>query len=62
MEVMRSNYDVLVTIVEVLLYDPLYTWTLSPEKAALLQKISEDDVSESENVAEIKDGYRGIFH
>ncbi|XP_050523942.1 serine-protein kinase ATM isoform X2 [Daktulosphaira vitifoliae] len=36
-EVLRQNQDVIVTVIEVLLYDPCYHWTLTTEKAAKLQ-------------------------
>uniref|UniRef100_A0A674EXF0 non-specific serine/threonine protein kinase n=1 Tax=Salmo trutta TaxID=8032 RepID=A0A674EXF0_SALTR len=38
MEVMRSSQEALVTIVEVLLYDPLFDWTMNPLKAFYLQQ------------------------
>ncbi|XP_060585424.1 serine-protein kinase ATM-like [Ruditapes philippinarum] len=38
MEVMRSNQEALLTILEVLLYDPLHVWTISPAKAYALQR------------------------
>jgi ataxia telangiectasia mutated family protein len=41
MEVMRSSHEELRTIVEVLLYDPLYMWTISPVKALNLQRRDE---------------------
>uniref|UniRef100_H2YNF5 non-specific serine/threonine protein kinase n=1 Tax=Ciona savignyi TaxID=51511 RepID=H2YNF5_CIOSA len=44
MVVMRSSYDAITTIVEVLLYDPLHDWTLSPSKARTLQVLIETDV------------------
>lgn len=37
MEVMRASRELLVTVVEVLLHDPLSSWTLSPERVAALQ-------------------------
>ncbi|VVC40821.1 Hypothetical protein CINCED_3A017263 [Cinara cedri] len=40
MSVLRQNQDVIVTVIEVLLYDPCYQWTLTEEKAALLQNQS----------------------
>lgn len=44
MEVMRTSQESLMTVVEVLLYDPLSSWTLSPEKRkALQQKAEEED-------------------
>ncbi|XP_069003708.1 serine-protein kinase ATM [Embiotoca jacksoni] len=36
-EVMRSSQEALLTIVEVLLYDPLFDWTMNPLKAFYLQ-------------------------
>uniref|UniRef100_A0A8D9AR42 non-specific serine/threonine protein kinase n=1 Tax=Cacopsylla melanoneura TaxID=428564 RepID=A0A8D9AR42_9HEMI len=38
--VMREHTETLLTILEVLLYDPLYTWTLTPSKAAEKQKLT----------------------
>uniref|UniRef100_A0A8C5M9Z2 non-specific serine/threonine protein kinase n=1 Tax=Leptobrachium leishanense TaxID=445787 RepID=A0A8C5M9Z2_9ANUR len=38
MEVMRSSQEALLTIVEVLLYDPLFDWTMNPLKALYLQQ------------------------
>lgn len=38
MEVMHQNQESLLTILQVLLYDPLYTWTISPLKAYSLQQ------------------------
>lgn len=35
---MRQYADTLVTIIEVFLYDPLYQWQLSPQKALQLQQ------------------------
>jgi len=37
MSVLRQNQDVIVTIIEVLLYNPCYQWALTEEKAAQLQ-------------------------
>ena len=45
MVVMHQNEEALLTILEVLLYDPLYAWTLSPEKAALLQQSRDLDAT-----------------
>ena len=36
-DVMRTSHESLLTIVEVLLYDPLYAWTISPQRAYALQ-------------------------
>ncbi|CAJ0954497.1 unnamed protein product [Ranitomeya imitator] len=38
MSVMRRSQDALLTIVEVLLYDPLFDWTMNPLKALYLQQ------------------------
>uniref|UniRef100_UPI00398E438B serine-protein kinase ATM n=1 Tax=Pristiophorus japonicus TaxID=55135 RepID=UPI00398E438B len=43
MEVMRSSQEALLTIVEVLLYDPLFDWTMNPLKALNLQQRPEED-------------------
>lgn len=37
MSVLRENRDVIVTVIEVLIYDPCYHWTLTEEKSAQLQ-------------------------
>ncbi|XP_063405374.1 serine-protein kinase ATM-like [Mytilus trossulus] len=37
MDVMHNNQEALLTILEVLLYDPLYAWCMSPAKAYALQ-------------------------
>uniref|UniRef100_UPI00358DFB11 serine-protein kinase ATM-like isoform X2 n=1 Tax=Myxine glutinosa TaxID=7769 RepID=UPI00358DFB11 len=43
LQVMRNNQEALITIVEVLLYDPLYEWTMTPLKALTLQgRVDED--------------------
>eukprot|EP00794_Sanderia_malayensis_P017373 gene17373-19112_t len=41
MQLMRNSQESILTIVEVLLYDPLYEWTLSPLKAVQLQECTE---------------------
>ncbi|XP_030331993.1 serine-protein kinase ATM isoform X1 [Strigops habroptila] len=43
MAVMRNNQEALLTIVEVLLYDPLFHWTINPLKALYLQQRPEDE-------------------
>ncbi|XP_041351980.1 serine-protein kinase ATM-like isoform X2 [Gigantopelta aegis] len=49
MEVMHVNQEVLLMILQVLLYDPLYVWTLSPQKAYALQnKRDRTDPDQSE--------------
>ncbi|XP_029458325.1 serine-protein kinase ATM [Rhinatrema bivittatum] len=42
MEVMRTSQEALLTIVEVLLYDPLFDWTMNPLKAMYLQQDEAD--------------------
>lgn len=55
MKVLRSNRDLIVTIVEVFLHDPLYKWTLSPLKALRLQReeteigVHQEDNGEDKN-------------
>nr|XP_033803696.1 serine-protein kinase ATM isoform X2 [Geotrypetes seraphini] len=41
-EVMRNSQEALLTIAEVLLYDPLFDWTMSPLKAMYLQQDEAD--------------------
>jgi len=40
MSVLRQNQDVIVTVIEVLLYDPCHQWTLTGKKAIQLQNQS----------------------
>ncbi len=51
LELMRQYADTLITIIEVFLYDPLYQWQLSPQKALQLQqqfdKINNDSATPS---------------
>ncbi|XP_033125672.1 serine-protein kinase ATM-like [Anneissia japonica] len=42
MEVMHNSQEALLTILEVLLYDPLYDWTISPLKARNIQQTDPD--------------------
>lgn len=50
MLVMHNNQQSLLTILQVLLYDPLYNWTLSPGKAhQLQQKQQQRDTSKKNN-------------
>ena len=53
MEVMHQSHEAVLTILEVLLYDPLYVWTMSPQRACQLQQwretkadITATDISE----------------
>ena len=43
MVVMHEAREALLTIVQVLLYDPLYIWTMSPERACKLQQLRSAD-------------------
>ncbi|XP_078023307.1 serine-protein kinase ATM isoform X1 [Epinephelus lanceolatus] len=45
MEVMRSSEEALLTIVEVLLYDPLFDWTMNPLKAFYLQHDEQQELN-----------------
>ncbi|KAL4233543.1 hypothetical protein ACF0H5_008223 [Mactra antiquata] len=47
MEVMRNNQEALLTILEVLLYDPLHVWTISPAKAYALQRRNREDSNDT---------------
>ncbi|XP_070548845.1 serine-protein kinase ATM-like [Ptychodera flava] len=50
MVVMHNNQEALLTIVEVLLYDPLYEWTLSPLKVLQLQQNKADPDASDLNI------------
>ncbi|XP_031716383.1 serine-protein kinase ATM isoform X1 [Anarrhichthys ocellatus] len=45
MGVMRSSQEALLTIVEVLLYDPLFDWTMNPLKAFQLQHDEQQELN-----------------
>uniref|UniRef100_H0ZQW0 Serine-protein kinase ATM n=1 Tax=Taeniopygia guttata TaxID=59729 RepID=H0ZQW0_TAEGU len=47
MAVMRNSQEALLTIVEVLLYDPLFDWTMNPLKALYLQQRPADEADMS---------------
>jgi len=49
MSVLRQNQDIIVTVIEVLLYDPCYKWTLTEEKATQLQNQSKLNNSNIKN-------------
>jgi serine-protein kinase ATM len=46
MEILRQNEKTLTTILEVLLYDPMYAWTISSKQAQRRQLESDDDDSD----------------
>lgn len=48
MTVLRQNKSTIVTILEVLLYDPLYAWELTAKKAAQLQSLEKTIVDNDE--------------
>uniref|UniRef100_A0A8C8F0Y4 non-specific serine/threonine protein kinase n=1 Tax=Oncorhynchus tshawytscha TaxID=74940 RepID=A0A8C8F0Y4_ONCTS len=54
MEVMRSSQEALLTIVEVLLYDPLFDWTMNPLKAFYLQQ-QHDEQAELQSTPSVED-------
>lgn len=43
MEVLRQNHETIIAILEVLLYDPLYTWTVTPAQAFSRQLDVQDE-------------------
>ena len=47
MQVMHASHDAILTIVQVLLYDPLYVWTISPVRGYQLQHRHTADVSDA---------------
>lgn len=47
MKVMHQSDEALLTILQVLLYDPLYSWTVSPQKALLLQRRREAEANDT---------------
>lgn len=46
MEVLRHNKTTIITILEVLLYDPLYAWALTSKKVNKRQSVIIDDGGE----------------
>lgn len=49
MEVLRFNAETIITILEVLLYDPLYFWTITPQQAYTKQYSNETRSSSTSN-------------
>lgn len=45
MEILRSNHKTFTTILEVLLYDPMYAWTVTSKRAQRAQLDDQDDSS-----------------
>ncbi|XP_038077010.1 serine-protein kinase ATM-like [Patiria miniata] len=64
MDVMHNSQEALLTILQVLLYDPLYVWTMSPHKAMALQQRrdrNDPDASELNTTStDLTDGDLGV--
>ncbi|KAK3095904.1 hypothetical protein FSP39_020638 [Pinctada imbricata] len=60
MEVMHQNQEALLTILEVLLYDPLNNWTMSPHKAVKIQahrdRADESEMNTTTDILDITNG------
>ncbi|XP_075254052.1 uncharacterized protein LOC142345693 [Convolutriloba macropyga] len=61
MEAMREHRNVITTIIQVLVHDPLLNWTLSPAKALMLQE-SEKIERENNNNCQDSDKHLGIIN
>ena len=46
MEILKNAKEQIATIFEVLLYDPLHNWSISPEKAYMLQRNQNEHLSD----------------
>lgn len=61
MEVLRHNSQIIITILEVLLYDPLYSWAVTPAEAYNRQKEELDGTVSTVHYSE--EGKReGVFN
>ena len=49
MAVLREQREIIVTLLKVLLYDPLYSWAITPAKAATYQSDQSSRSSESKD-------------
>ncbi|KAG8228988.1 hypothetical protein J437_LFUL006936 [Ladona fulva] len=58
MRVIREHYRSVLTVLEVLIYDPLYAWTLKPFEQALKER---REVSYSDDSYETEDGEKAGF-
>jgi len=47
MQLMHASHDAILTIVQVLLYDPLYVWTISPVRGFQLQNRHAADLTDA---------------
>lgn len=54
MDILRQNEKTLTTILEVLLYDPMYTWTISTKQAQRRQLESDDDDSNDDSTNQVE--------
>lgn len=45
MTVLREHREIIVTLLRVLLYDPLYSWAITPQKAANFQSENSGDIN-----------------
>lgn len=48
LKVLRENQDHIMSILEILRFDPLYSWSLSPLKKAQIQHDQDDDINNQE--------------
>ncbi len=57
LDILKNAKEQITTIFEVLLYDPLHNWSLSPEKAIMLQRYQSDntDLNQPESLIVIND-------
>nr|NP_001107666.1 ataxia telangiectasia mutated [Strongylocentrotus purpuratus]ABY60856.1 ataxia telangiectasia mutated [Strongylocentrotus purpuratus] len=62
MEEMHNSREALLTVVEVLLYDPLYTWTMSPARALELQALDRTEMGDQSELNTTTDGHQDILH
>ncbi|XP_063954158.1 serine-protein kinase ATM-like isoform X2 [Lytechinus pictus] len=61
MEVMHNSREALLTVVEVLLYDPLYTWTMSPARALQIQELDRTELGDQSELNTTTDGHQDIM-
>eukprot|EP00698_Gefionella_okellyi_P012561 TRINITY_DN3394_c0_g3_i2.p1 TRINITY_DN3394_c0_g3~~TRINITY_DN3394_c0_g3_i2.p1 ORF type:complete len:2032 (-),score=553.90 TRINITY_DN3394_c0_g3_i2:810-6557(-) len=50
LRVLRANQQALITVVEVLMHDPLYRWALSPLQAVRVQRRGDDSLGDVEDL------------
>ncbi len=60
MVVLRTNKASLMTILEVLMYDPLYNWSMTPEKARRIQRRRRsNDAGDEEGPGDLRAAQKG---